>query len=323
MKSPQTRGLLLKSEQRYDFEGCNTNDKQVKRRAITGEKPAKIQSDLIANAQEKGLPISTKTVPTKNLIACMAHLSKRRTRFSPDAIQNILMKHTSEGTDFCRQVHFYPIQSFVFATPTGLCLLEQNPDCILLDGTFDFCELGLILTTWMVRIDDIAFPCAWFLSDSQTAETYAHAFQSIRDSAPKFNPKAFLGDFEPALRKATSMTFPYANFYGDGFHFVYNNQQKLTSELAGRADAKSLKKQITFELRLLYNQTSQTEFYKRLDSFLAKYGNPHEFPQLAGYMNYFKNQWLQGTSEYFSAYFYSCTTRDLGDVLSTSWHSQW
>jgi len=266
---------------------------KVSIRLQSGSTPSQIQQQLIVRATANGEKISEQNVPTKQLCYNLKALQKRSNLPTPDAIHNILLKHGTDGTDFCRQLHLYPVLSLVFATPTGLCLMEKYPDAIMVDGTFDYCEGKLILTTWMIKMEGLAFPCAWILSDSRTAMGYHHSFQRIKSDAPSLFPKAFFVDFELALKQAISMTYPSSLIYGDSFHFIWNNQKKLTSELKGYPDFKKVKKVVTFDLRLLQLAESEKSFYEQLNLFINKY-TASEYLVLVHYMNYFKNQWLGG-----------------------------
>jgi hypothetical protein len=64
----------------------------------------------------------------------------------------------------------------VFAGASGLNMLAESKYMIV-DGTFDLVEEKLVLTTLMGYHDDIALPCAYFLSECKTHESYLQFFQ--------------------------------------------------------------------------------------------------------------------------------------------------
>lgn len=201
-------------------------------RLSAGATPSQVQQELILRAKSNGEELTKRNIPTKQLCYNISASLKRSHLPTPDAIYNILLKHGKNGTNFLRQLHLHPILSIVLASPTALCLLEQYPEAILVDGTFDFCEGKLILTTWMGLVDRIGFPCVWILSDSRTAIGYAHSFSCVKSEAPALAPKNFLTDYEVPLQQGITMVYPSAVVNGDSFHFIWNNQTRLTSDLA-------------------------------------------------------------------------------------------
>jgi hypothetical protein len=260
-----------------------------------GENPARLQQRLISEHNERGIPITTATLPSRRQCYNMkAHL-KRSTLPSSDAIRNILLKHTGEGTNFCRHVQFYPHLVLIFATPTAFRLLEMQADAIMVDGTFSLCEGGLILTTWMGEVDGVGLPGIFTLSNSRTVEAYTHANNLIRESAPRLAPEFFLVDFEQALGRALETVYPASIVYGDSFHFVHNNQQKLSKLLVGNPNATAVKHEISTCLRILQRSESEQVFSTNLDYFIAAYEN-----QYPNYVSYFKRQWLTGLLIFFT-----------------------
>jgi hypothetical protein len=77
---------------------------------------------------------------------------------------------------FLRLLQLDPATSIVFAGDNGLSVLASSKYTIV-DGTFDLVEEKLVLTTLMGFHDTIAVPCAYYLLELKTHESYLLFFQ--------------------------------------------------------------------------------------------------------------------------------------------------
>lgn len=64
----------------------------------------------------------------------------------------------------------------VLASQFGLNILASS-DYVIVDGTHGTCEQKMTLTTLMGFKDDVAIPCAYFLSKAKDTETYECFYQ--------------------------------------------------------------------------------------------------------------------------------------------------
>ena len=64
----------------------------------------------------------------------------------------------------------------VFAGANGLKVLAGSK-YVILDGTFELVEGDLVLTTLMGYHEEIAIPCAYYLAELKTHESYLTFFQ--------------------------------------------------------------------------------------------------------------------------------------------------
>ncbi len=55
----------------------------------------------------------------------------------------------------------------IMMAPEAVQLLKEHGSIILIDGTFEICEVKLVLTTIMIIVNDFGLPVAWLLSDSR------------------------------------------------------------------------------------------------------------------------------------------------------------
>lgn len=64
----------------------------------------------------------------------------------------------------------------IFVSDGGLKILMDSK-YVIVDGTFDLVEGNLVLTTMMGYHDDIAIPCAYYLSELKTHNSYYDFFE--------------------------------------------------------------------------------------------------------------------------------------------------
>lgn len=88
---------------------------------------------------------------------------------------NLKLTHSPH---FLRLLQLDPAISIVFAGENGLKILAESKYTIV-DGTFDLVEGKLVLTTLMGYHDGIAVPCAYYLGELKTHESYLLFFQVL------------------------------------------------------------------------------------------------------------------------------------------------
>jgi hypothetical protein len=106
-------------------------------------------------------------------------------------------------------------------------LLEQYGHKIMVDGTFETVELGLVLSTILIEANGLAVPTVWLLADRQTTETYEWFFRYVLNIAPMWELRTVYADFDSAVRAALRIVFEAKGvlFFGDSFHFFYDNRK--------------------------------------------------------------------------------------------------
>jgi transposase-like protein len=90
-------------------------------------------------------------------------------------------------------------------------------------------------------------------------------------------------DFEEALSAGFLKVFPEATLMKDFFHFIQANVRK-----AGQLGLKSVAKEISDGLNVLWAKPTKEEFDSHLDEFLGKWDK--RAPQYSGY---FRSTWIQ------------------------------
>jgi hypothetical protein len=88
-------------------------------------------------------------------------------------LTNLKLMHSPH---FLRLLQLDPAISISFAGASGLGVLSGSK-YVIVDGTFDLVEEKLVLTTLMGYHDGIAVPCAYYLSELKTHESYLLFFQ--------------------------------------------------------------------------------------------------------------------------------------------------
>lgn len=86
---------------------------------------------------------------------------------------NLKLTHSPH---FIRLLQLDPAISIIFAGNNGLKVLGESKYAIV-DGTFDLVEEKLVVTTLMGYHDEIAVPCAYYLAELKTHESYLVFFQ--------------------------------------------------------------------------------------------------------------------------------------------------
>jgi len=63
--------------------------------------------------------------------------------------------------------------------PDAIALIESFGRHVLVDGTFDLCELNLVLTTFMVVVNGIGVPVIWVPSNGKSSDDYIKSLKQI------------------------------------------------------------------------------------------------------------------------------------------------
>lgn len=91
-----------------------------------------------------------------------------------DAFQNIMIKHNGTFLQLCDIAS----TRIVLASGFGLDVLA-NSDYVIVDGTHGTCKQKMTLTTILGIKDEVALPCAYFLSKAKDTETYKCFYKVI------------------------------------------------------------------------------------------------------------------------------------------------
>jgi hypothetical protein len=86
---------------------------------------------------------------------------------------------------FLRYLLLKPATSIIFAGDSGLHVLASSK-YVIVDGTFDLVEEKLVLMTLMGYHDGIAVPCAYYLSEFKTHDSYLCFFQVLFICSPYY-----------------------------------------------------------------------------------------------------------------------------------------
>jgi hypothetical protein len=128
-----------------------------------GRTPSQAQKEII----EITPVITPSTVPTARQLQSMKYEMKKKTLPGHDAVQNVISLFGA--CNFLHKLELFPAINIVLASPVGLDHLARSAT-VYIDGTFDLCEMELVLTTLMVVVDNIAVPVVWLLSNSKRGE---------------------------------------------------------------------------------------------------------------------------------------------------------
>lgn len=153
-----------------------------------------------------------------------------------------------------------------------------------IDGTFDVCELKLMLTAIVISVNGIAVPVAFMLGNSKKEESYRAFFELIKNRCHhNLNLRAVLTDFEEGLRHAASGAFSCASF-GDRFHFVKCNVTRVRGYGLSEEEMNRFKE----DLRQVWEQPDESHFNERKKIFLAAWRE-----RLPDFGRYFNETWLK------------------------------
>jgi hypothetical protein len=225
---------------------------------------------------------SPKTVPQRKALRQMKYYVKNSTMPSTDALQNIIAKHANT---FLLKIELFPICNIVLASPVGLQMLITHGKSACLDGTFNICEDGLILTTILVRYQNLGFPLVWILSNSKTGDNYEHLLRFIiKKTGGRWDLQQMFVDFEEALRVGIRGAFGgQTSILNDSFHFIQANLKWMKGH-GGKEHTKDLIRM----LRFVWSAPSLQEFDARSKEFVVFWANRH-----AEYTKYFVDTWLK------------------------------
>lgn len=250
-------------------------------------KPKDIHKQIV-NETDYSTPANT---PTVKQLSNMKYYLKRSSMPTPDALWNLIRLY---GHTFVQKIDFFPHVNIVLAAPDGLTLLQQHSNTLFVDGTFDLCEEKLVLTTVMIKVNDIGLPVVWFLSTSRTAQNYENIVRSVQQLCSQgLVVDNILADFEQALRDGFQRVFPTTNIYGDTFHFIQANIRwmKRNKGVEHISD-------LIVMLRLLWCSPTTLDFASNLNKFLNYWSQ--KFP---AYSAYFRRMWLETIKPFSWAYF--------------------
>lgn len=274
---------------------------------ISGMSTSQIHKELVLTTKD---PISMKTLPSRETLRQWKYYLKRKYLPSGDAIANII---TIFQEKFLLKISLYPTICIILSTPTGLNLLHQYGQTLYVDGTFSICEEKLILTTIMVKVNEIGIPVTWMLSDSRSTANYKKYFKFItKKTENRLNPFVVLGDFEDALRQAAVSVWPRCVYYGDAFHFLRDNMKWLNSHQLSH-----IKSEIQTMLQILWLSPSKSEFQLNLKHFVDTWSESN-----SPYIQYFTTTWINRYQPSLWAYFARGKDIPSGDQMLEGWHNR-
>ena len=184
-------------------------------RMLHGQKPARAHQQMV-------LAHPGEVVPSIKSMTNAKHYRKRSLLSHPSLFVNLAEYHPG----FVQWFELIPSIMLLLASPESLDLL-QSAQAVFIDGTFDFAERNLILTTILVVVNGELLPAVFLLHEHRNQETYIAFFRRLQSLASRFRPEVFFADFEGPIRSGFQVVWPNASFYGDAFHFVYDNQKWL------------------------------------------------------------------------------------------------
>jgi hypothetical protein len=188
--------------------------------------------------------------------------------------------------DFVLKLELHPTIRIILAAREGLELLQNhnNSNIIMVDGTFNVAETGLVLTTILLNINGFHIPVAWMLSNSQTADDYAFFFRTLVERTNNlFAPSFALCDYEIPMHNGLKRAFPSISVYGDSFHFVQANRRWLVSR-----GCHHMCDNLTDQLRTLWSAMTAEQFNANLKVYLDYWRGKNEL-----YGQYFEQTWMK------------------------------
>lgn len=212
---------------------------------------------------------------------------------------NLKLKHSPH---FLRLLQLDPGISIALAGDDALKILAESKYAIV-DGTFELVELKLVLTTVMGYHDGIAVPCAYYLSELKTRESYLLFFrvctsptqsysylvvhvsflQKIKElTKGRMDPTGCLMDFEEALGSAWEDVFPNCSIMRDLFHFQQANRRKMI-----KIGQDALKGELKKDIQVLWYADTKPQLDNHLKEFLAKWDD-----QSPEFSSYFRRVWM-------------------------------
>lgn len=217
--------------------------------------------------------------------------------------------------DFVLKLELHPSVRIVLAAREGLELL-QNPNysnMIMVDGTFNIAESGLVLTTVLLNINGLHIPAAWLLSNSQTAEDYTFFFRTLAERTNNlFAPSFALCDYELAMHGGLKRAFPGISVYGDSFHFVQANRRWLMTR-----GCHQLCDNLTDQLRTLWSAVTANQFNANLRIYLDYWRGKSEL-----YCQYFEATWVKLHIPAIWSQFGRPEDMPSGDHAIEGWHNR-
>jgi hypothetical protein len=173
---------------------------------------------------------------------------------------------------------------FVFVGEFG-CQIAKCSPALFVDGTFDLCEEGLVLTTVLGIYEDYVLPCASMLSECRTTETYETMWKCLfAETGGKMDPEGGVMDFEEALGTSFLKVFPHASVWRDLFHWLRALARKMTSLNFSEEEKKYYKQRFTS----LWASEDKTEFEQNLEEILNEIQRRSDV-----FCSYFKNEWCK------------------------------
>ncbi|XP_003737215.1 uncharacterized protein LOC100899016 [Galendromus occidentalis] len=123
----------------------------------------------------------------------------------------------------------------LIVTTVSLLRLLITARIIHADATYKVCpklickQLFTIHGNWGSMIGIVAFA---FMNRSD-AEAYKWVFQQLKDAVPELTPTSYMGDWDPAMRKAVRSEFPNVHLYGCHFHFSQSLVKRARQSTSG------------------------------------------------------------------------------------------
>jgi hypothetical protein len=156
----------------------------------------------------------------KKQIENIAYYMKHSKFLSGETLENI---RNTFYPHFVTFINIAPL-NFLILTLERKNLLHDYGETLYINGTFDISEGKLVLTTIMVKIENIGYPVTWFLSELCTKENYEILFSILKLKMENLlEPLYILCDFEEFLHNSLFIAFLKAVIYRNCFHFMQDN----------------------------------------------------------------------------------------------------
>eukprot|EP01113_Clastostelium_recurvatum_P042065 TRINITY_DN6782_c1_g1_i16.p1 TRINITY_DN6782_c1_g1~~TRINITY_DN6782_c1_g1_i16.p1 ORF type:complete len:775 (+),score=168.88 TRINITY_DN6782_c1_g1_i16:404-2728(+) len=215
------------------------------------------------------------------------------------------------GGHFLRALLLFPFLQMLLISDIQMSWLIAS-DFFLIDGIYKISNItGAVLTTVLVRHDDMFKPAAFYLSTSQTAHSYEWFFKQLDSlTVGRFKPLYFMADYEKAIQVAATSVWPLTRFVGDAWHFF-----EAVRRNAKKRGAAAFVAEIDKELHVIWWMTNVQLFWQAMGVFLNKW------TKLAPvFIQYFKSQWLELCKPRFWAYFGRLPNEETCDTPIEGWH---
>lgn len=255
---------------------------KVKTMLLNGSKPSQVHRRLVAGSEGKDISTS---VLNKNAIRQQKFRLKHASSPSHDTIKNIIAMHGPNGSKFVRYGTWFPFHGIVFCHPDGLEFLVKHGTTIMVDSTFDIINFehnNLSLVTVMVLYKGIGVPTAFYITDSQSTDSYLLFLNQLKvATGNRWAPLYVLTDYEDALKSACITCFSSsASVLGDSFHFLQANRRWLVQHKC--PDVDTVVRQLR-ELMVLPKAAFETQLEVCKEEWRIKYPD---------YLQYFSREWL-------------------------------